>query len=195
MSSRDNRYLGFSLTQTVIAGFGLAVATLLAVGVVQHRAIHSVVDSDFWVTHTYTVLFELEAFQAELQAAEAASRNYMLTGDETYLRQYDTSVARLTTHLAAVRRLTSDNPRQQHNLDQYQPVTQRKLQVMRELITTRREEGFEAAFKLLRQGEGLRLMNQLRSGVEIMTQEEDGLLKLANRQVERVPEMPTSSLL
>ncbi len=165
------------LVHLASAGFGIAILTLLVVGAVQYRAIQALVVTDAWVAHTYSVLFEIEGFIAGLQGAESASRNYVLTGEDFFLERYDESVADLHEHLRAVRKLTVDNPEQQGNLDRYEPLIQRKLALMQALIRTRRERGIGPAAAMIQQGEGMRLMDPIRSGVETMTAEEKRLLE------------------
>ncbi len=168
----------FSPTQIAVVGFGIALVTLLALGAVQYRAIQSLAETDAWVAHTDGVLLEIEAFFASLTGAESANYNYLMTGDEHSLHQYNVLIAVAGEHLRTLRRETSDNLRQQRNLDRYEPLVQRKLELMQDLIRIRQEQGFQPILAALRQGEGLGLMAQIYAGVDAMTGDEKNLLEI-----------------
>ncbi len=171
----------FSPTQIAVVGFGIALVTSLALGTIQYRAIGTLVETDTWVAHTEKVLFELEAFFANLTGAESANYNYLMTGDEHALHQYHVLVANAGELLHALRRLTSDNPRQQRNLDGFEPMLQHKLELMQDLVRIRQEQGFQPVLAALRQGEGKGLMAEIYAGVDAMSGEERSLLQM--RQV------------
>lgn len=177
MSNRTKFFQRFSPEQKIGTGFGLALATLMAVGAVQYRATQALIGTEREVARTHAVLAELEALFGDMEVAESSARAYVATGEERYVRQHDAGVLRLTGHLGAVRRLTADSPRQQRNLDRLTPVINRMLAVRQELIALRREPGFDAASQVLRQGEGLRLKNELGERIDAMQTEERGLLE------------------
>ncbi len=170
----------FSPTQIAVMGFGVALVTLLVLATVQYRAIQSLAETDAWVAHTDKVLFEIEAFFANLTGAESANYNYVMTGDEHALHQYHVLAANAGDLFRAIRHLTSDNPQQQRNLDRYEPLVQRKLELMQDLIRMHQEQGVQPVLAALRQGEGKGLMAEIYAGVEAMTGEERSLLE--NRQ-------------
>jgi PAS domain S-box-containing protein len=177
MSTSAKRFNVLPLEVRFLTGFGLALAILLAAGVVQYRTLQALVETDRWVAQTHAVVAEIEGAYSALQQSESGTRGYVATGEESYVRQHDAGISRLTAHLQAVRSLTADNPRQQRNLDKLVPVINRKIAVMHELIALRRERGFDAASQVLRQGEGLKVMNELRDGVDAMQTEERRLLE------------------
>src|SRR6201996_3167920 len=70
-----------------------------------------------WVAHTYQVIASLRVVLGDAQDAETGQRGYILTRQQSFLQPYDTARTRVGHDLARFRRLTSDNPSQQHRAE------------------------------------------------------------------------------
>ena len=170
------KYLSrWSLDKKITVGFGLALATLLGVGVLQYRTIQVLVRTDHWVAHSDLVVVDLEATFSQVSEAESSGRVYVATGNERFVGPLDDSISNARAHLQVVRRLTVDNPGQQGRLDKLAPLIERKLVFVQNLIVVRRDQGFDAATDLMLQGEGLRLMKEIRELTMEMEAEENSL--------------------
>ncbi len=165
------------LDKKIVAGIGLALALLVAIGVVQHRTIQSLVEADRWVTHTNAVLTELEGAYSAIQDVESRGRGYVAMGQERFAGQIEVSILDAQGHLRAFRKLTADDPRQQRDLGRLEPLAKRKIAFMLRLIALRRDQGLAAAQELLNGGEGLSVMEEIRSLVDAMRAEEDASLQ------------------
>ena len=161
---------------TLLAGFGFALATLIAVGVVQYRNIHLLVETDSWVERTQTVLMELEETVGAVRSMESDVRGYVATGNEDFVKKSGIWSTMAAGHIQALRKLTADNPRQRRSLDQFEPLIQQKIDFMRRLGLLRREHGQAAANSMIAQGEGIGLTEEILSLGERMKAEENGLL-------------------
>jgi len=166
----------FSPRVNILVGFGLAVGGLVLAGAFQYLTIQRLKRADFLVAHTHEVMAEAEGAYSDLQRVESGGRGYVASGDEAYVRQYDAGVSRSSLHLNALRRLTADNPRQQHHLNSLAPLIQRKIAFNQELIGLRRQGRIAPSGQLLAQGEGLKLMDEIRDGIDAMLAEERILL-------------------
>jgi PAS domain S-box-containing protein len=160
-----------------VAGFGLAFATLTAVGIVQHRNIQVLVKADGGIANTHTVLTEVEAAYSAVLAVESDVRVYVATGDETFVSRSNTWASIAGEHIRALRDLTADNPAEQRNVDRLEPLIGRKIDFMRRLAVVRRNRGQSAANFVIAQGEGIRLMSEIRTLTGEMKADENGLLK------------------
>lgn len=170
---RSNR----RLDHKVMAGFGLALATLVAVGVLQYRTVQMVIEADRQVAHAHAVLAQLEGAFSDVKDAESSGRGYVATGDERYVKPIELSIGNIQGHLGALRSLTLGYPHQQRNVDKLAPLVERRVAFTERLILVRRNQGFDAATHLMRQGEGLRLMSEIRALVEVIGAEENGSLQ------------------
>jgi signal transduction histidine kinase len=167
---------GLPLETKIGSGFGLALVALMAVGMVQHRSIEVLVETDSWVAHTDAVLAELEGTLSAVESMESEVRGYVATGDGAFLSQQQTWGSTPEEHLRRLRVLTADNPRQQGNLDRLNPLMERKLAFQHQLIALRSERGPVPAAELLAHREGTTLMSEICALIAAMEAEENGLL-------------------
>jgi PAS domain S-box-containing protein len=158
------------------AGIGLAVAILLAAGVVEYRTIQDLVETDRLVAHTVVVRAELEGTVSAVGSIESDARGYVATGDDSFVSQEQMWGSRVQEHLRQLRVLTADNPSQQRNLGQLEPLVERKLDFMHRLVTLRSQRGLDAATELIARGEGRALMSAIRAHIAAMETEESSLL-------------------
>ena len=178
MSNWTKFFRPFSLEQKMVTGFGLALATLMAVGAIQYRATQALIETDRWVAHTIVVRTELEQIYSAIQQAEAGTRGFVATGNETFLEQHQAGISRVPQHLQALPGLIVDDPFERDQVDKLSSLTNRKIAVMQNLISLRRNQGFAAASQELNKAEGLRLMNEIRELVDSMQSNESSLLRV-----------------
>jgi PAS domain S-box-containing protein len=168
----------FSLEQKMLTGFGLALATLMAVGAVQYRATQALIETDRWVAHTNVVRTELEQIYSAIQQAEAGTRGFVATGNETFLEQHQAGISRVPQHLQALPGLIVDDPFERDKVEKLSSLTNRNIAVMQNLVSVRREQGFAAASQELNKAEGLRLTSEIRELVDSMQSNESSLLRV-----------------
>ncbi len=120
--------------------FGSAIVTLLLVGAVSYRGIVVSSESDQWVRHTDDVLANLQDLRLAMASSESSCREFALTGKESYLESYRTSLLRLEQDQASIRNLTVDNPDQQRRLPFLATLVARQIGQMELAINLRRAE-------------------------------------------------------
>ena len=139
-------------------------------------------EENTWVRHTLDVQLSLGRLIADLEYAETNQRGYLLTRQERFQEPYQAALPQIREDLAAVRKLTVDNPRQQRAIEQIVPMVAAKFSHMEENIRLRREAGIDAATLERRIDEGKGLMDSIRAAVEGMRKEEDRLLGQRDRE-------------
>ena len=154
---------GLTIGRKVGCGLALALLLVAVVAVSSFRTITSLTRDADRVAHTHRVLEQLEAIVSGTTAAETASRGYVITGDETFLKQFDAAVVAVHEHLKSARHLSSDNPARQRRLDQLGDTIDRKIALGRERVEARRTQGLEVAARL-GGGEGRRVMDDSDGG-------------------------------
>jgi PAS domain S-box-containing protein len=112
----ERRFANLSLTTKGVLVVALPVCALLAAMAVfyqyerqTHRAAESVVQS-------FEVRAQIRDVLILMINAETGTRGYLLTGDPAFLQPYMTAVVDLPEHLAPLRDLVADNPRQKERL-------------------------------------------------------------------------------
>ena len=165
----------------VFGGFLVATAILLFVGWQSYRSTAQLAEAAQWREHTYEVLDSLDNAVAKLSDAETGQRGYLLTGDQAYLEPYRTGIKGVDQALAHLKRLTSDNPNQQKRIQTLEPLIESKLAELQRTIDLRRSNGFAAAIGVVLEGSGKQAMDEIRSVIAEMTNEETDLLAIRTR--------------
>src|SRR5271168_4497994 len=142
-------FRNWSVGRRLLAGFGLAGLTLLVIAFVSYRSITGLIENDSWVDHSHQVQTELAILLSTMKDAETGQRGYLLTGNDSYLEPYEAALRAIKGTFAEARRLTIDNPRQQHRLDAISPLIDGKLAELKETIDLRRNQGLDAALKIV----------------------------------------------
>src|ERR1700742_4144917 len=125
MKSSSNRYLVPTL---------LFVATIVVVinAAFAFHAVNKLLDSEYWVEHTWKVINQVERVMGSAKDAETGNRGYLITGDEAYLQPYNQALHDLPIEVAALRSLTSDNSSQQHRIGEMQAVLDQRLKLLKD---------------------------------------------------------------
>jgi CHASE3 domain sensor protein len=169
-------FANLTVGKRLVAGFGLAALTLLLIALVSYRNANLLIDTEHWVGHTHQVRAELSDLLSQLKDAETGQRGYIITGEESYLDPYKAGLAGIKTTLADLKNLTSDNPDQQRRFARAAPLIESKLAELAQTIALRRNQGFDAALKVVADNTGKTYMDQIRAILSEADQEEQALL-------------------
>jgi signal transduction histidine kinase len=114
----------------VTLGIALSLALFAAIGVTSFRSALSTEVDRKWVEHTHLVLEQINALLADEAGAEASCNAFVLTGDNSYLPEYEQGRSSVPQVLGALRQLTADNPAQQRNLNRLEPLVSESFREM-----------------------------------------------------------------
>jgi signal transduction histidine kinase/DNA-binding response OmpR family regulator len=129
-----------------------------------------------WVLHTVEVKDQLEQINSQVMALESSNRGFLITGDPSFLDLFHTAQARLPEQCRALAVLISDNPRQVANTAHLRELIDAKLAVADATLSLARQGDFPGAFQRVKSGQGKRIMDEIRTQINSMESEEDGLL-------------------
>jgi PAS domain S-box-containing protein len=133
-------------------------------------------DAEGWVVHTYRVINSAESVLSLTKDAETGERGYLLTGDESYLAPYNSAITALPIGLKDLKDLTSDNPHQQARWIEINRLAGERLSLLKRAIELRKAAEIDAALALVRSGQGVQSMDELRSTLDAVVGEERRLL-------------------
>jgi PAS domain S-box-containing protein len=159
----------------VITGFILLLALLVVNAIVMRRQLAVQTGRGDWVVHTRQVLFELEQVESLLKDAETGQRGYLYTGDQKYLAPYQAAVSQIKPHLVNLEQMTADNPGQQTRINMLRFRSQEKLDELAQTISLFQSGKPDDARALVLSDLGLSYMNDLRSIIAQMEEEERSL--------------------
>jgi len=166
------------LSHKVGVAFGLALLALVMTAVASYHWIAVSDEGNWWVDHTHQVLDTLNDLLFSMESVESGARGFVLTGNETYLATFDSSLAKARVDEALVRRLTADNPLQQNRLPGLESVLQAKVDLADTVIGLRRTQGFEAADEFILKVKGQQVMADFQQRIGEMKGEELRLVAL-----------------
>ncbi|HXA84565.1 MAG TPA: response regulator, partial [Candidatus Dormibacteraeota bacterium] len=152
--------------------FVLAVLILIVVGWLSYNSALQLAGTSTWVVHTQEALLRLEQIRADIRAAEAGQRGYLLTNGPEYLNSYSTSVENTKTNFFAVRRLTADNASQQRRLDALEPLLDHRLALLKDVLDRDQQGQKSRAVDIIRLGEGRQLTEAISSVIGEIEYEE-----------------------
>jgi len=170
----------------VFWGFLVAAAILVFVGWESYRYTIRVDEAADARKHSHEVLRALDETLARLVDAEAGQRGYLLTGDEAYLESYREVKKNVDQVTGQLKALTSGQTDQQKRIQALEPLIEQKLGLLQRTIDLRRKEGFEAANKLVLDGQGKEWMDQIRVVLAEMVDEEEKLRAIRTDEMKMV---------
>jgi signal transduction histidine kinase len=104
------------------------------------RALHTLIDAEFWQTHTLEVISQTESLIAQVRTSESAARGYILTGLPAFQQQYATTVNQIHGSTAHLQRLTPDNTAQQIRIGELNRRIQKSLATLEAGMAVRRSQ-------------------------------------------------------
>ncbi len=173
-----------SLGAKTAIGVSVLFAALIATGILTIGLRENQAESRQSVIHTYEVLNQLEQVMSAIKDAETGQRGFILTGEDEYLDPYNAAYEKLNEVVAKLSRLTIDSPTQQHRLGKLSIRTDERLQLLKESIDLRRNQGFEPAKEVVKSGRGRRAMEEIRRIIGEMQDEENNLLLERTKKLE-----------
>jgi PAS domain S-box-containing protein len=166
----------WSLDALTTGGFVVGIVALLAAAGIAYHFTNQLQESAAWVSHTQEVLKEIGGITAGVASIGSSQRNYINTGDARFLEQEAGIKDALHNRIAALRKLTADNPRQQPRLDQLGPLIVQRIDWGEQTIAARRKEGLSAAEQMIATGKGIELTDGIRRLIKVLEDEEYSLL-------------------
>lgn len=126
------------LLRNLQIGFGLSLLILIVTSVASYSSISNLLDGSKWVDHTDSVIIKLDNTLSALRDAESGPRGYLLTGDTSFLRSYNTVTDRIGILLDSIQEMTSDNPNQQRNLADLRPIIFKPIVLIGQVVDQKR---------------------------------------------------------
>lgn len=130
------------------------------------------------VSHTETVLVDLEDLLLTITDAESSLRGFLLTGDEAFRSRYVGAKNQVPGKIASLRRLTSNNQKQQANLDRLSSSVKDRIMRMERVLTLRLKRHLPDAEAIERMRQGGIVMAHIRQSCEDMKTQEMQLLAI-----------------
>ncbi|HXG18783.1 MAG TPA: CHASE3 domain-containing protein [Methylomirabilota bacterium] len=139
----------WSVERKITLGFGLALLTLLLISVTTYRTAITFMRTVRQGTQIQQLLIELDDAPLQLARAEAAQRNYMLTGEQRFLALYQNAVQATQKELADLHAFVIPSSAQGRRLEKFGALITEKLAGLQRVMTVQESQGAEAAMRAL----------------------------------------------
>jgi PAS domain S-box-containing protein len=163
-------------------GYALSIVAAAVVGCVGYFMTQELVLSSEWLEHTHTVIEHLDALPQAMLDLQVGTRGYILSGNQSELADVVAGRSSIESELAAIQRLTSDNPAQQERLKALSAAIARRLAIASDAIAARRANDSRRATEIIFAGDTPALTDTIRNIIARMAEEESGLLRLRRAQ-------------
>lgn len=160
----------------------ISLLVLLISSTASFLSIKNLLRSNFWVNHTQDVIYNLNEGSARIIEAQTNMRGYLLTGDEQFVQMYTDCESKSNDYFDKLDELTVDNPSQQKELKELKVFRSNFFKYLHNQIVKKQLVKNTVTFDL---NEGKKMMDELRSNVKRIENDEQNLLKKRNENSER----------
>lgn len=181
-SKEDKSARKSGLLFKVGAGFGLAALILAGIAYSAHRAASRLPQINREVTQLLEEHEVLEELLREVQAAEVHKRSYLLTGNASFLRSYQTSTDSLFDLLDRLQEFAALDPVQQEHLSRLELLLAPWLKLNHDLIELRKQGELSAVQEALQSQEEEKLRQRIVDVVASLEEEDHRRLQQSSDQ-------------
>lgn len=158
----------------------LALSILIGISLFYIRKLNALEIFNREVDHSYEVIIQTNQLEKKLLNAEAGQRGFLLTQDPEFLESYLAEIKDIPDIFLKLDYLTSDNYRQQKNLDTLQGVINEQLSFLKSNIGG----DFDDTLALSQFNKSNMHMNKIRDVIDNMKKSE--AYRLAERNIDKV---------
>lgn len=151
------------LPGATFAGFLVAIAAVIAIGLVTYRSRTTSAVAGTQMAAAMTRLDQLDDLLAAVQDAETGQRGFLLTGEERYLEPYTEAQAQLAPRLAAVRGSFAGDVVKAGEIEELATLIAEKLTELRQTIELHRRDRAQAAMQAVLSDRGKNVMDRIRA--------------------------------
>lgn len=165
----------------------LSLLVLAAALAVLAEGIRNQSDAFRWVVHTREVLENVQSTISRTSEAEAAQRGFLLTGSAGFVASYRQARDAVLPQVAELRALTSDNPRQQAHLRDFEEAVRLRFDLL-ERVLQEKQAGRPPTQAMLESGQGIKgrilaVAERMRSEEQRLLQERQGRVEEGRREL------------
>ncbi|MBS0246585.1 MAG: CHASE3 domain-containing protein [Proteobacteria bacterium] len=130
------------------------------------------------LTDTLSIEDKLSDIQLTVRRAESSQRGYLLTNDRTYLEDFRDAEPETRDTIAEIRELAKTSATRQTTIDRVDELVTGKFREMQRIIALNEQGQRREALLQVRQGEGRRIMTELRDVIDQAIEQESNLAEV-----------------
>lgn len=168
--------------RNILFGLLSILIILISITFLTHRNSKRVIASAFAVDRSQEIKYHIEQVLAEITDIETGARGYVITGDMEYLKPSTDATANILAHLSNLGLLVKDDSLMLDRVDELSDLVDSRMDHSKQIIYARTNEHTEKAIALVSDGEGKKVMDDIRALTATMLSDEDR--KLAGERAE-----------
>lgn len=157
--------------------FVAIIASILAAAIINYRQMDKVLIAHSWVTHTYKVIEENETVLAQLFDLESSTRGFLISGNQSFLENFEQKKTNLFISYNALEQLTKDNPIQHQYLLELKDLLEERLNVLAISTTLKKEGKLQSTYGTEMVAKGQKLTAEIQHKNKQIYDEETELLE------------------
>ncbi|MBN3957654.1 GAF domain-containing protein [Nostoc sp. NMS8] len=169
--------VGKAFFKKIAAGLALASAMVVMIGVVSYQNTRVSTNNRSVIKKTYKKINSLEKLLSQIREAETGQSSYLFTGEQIYLKPYQTALANVDQEIANLKDLTADQLNQQKQIATLEFLITAKLAELKQTIDLRQSQGLETALLVLQKNNQQNLLDDIRKAIDEMVDEQRGQLQ------------------
>lgn len=169
-------FRSWSVLKQCVAASIIAFLIMAVVFMITRANISHVLDTTRAALASQEELRDLSAIVGDLDAAEAGKHRYVITGEEEDLAPYRAGKDAAARSAERLRAAFGDDPAQKARLDELASQMTARMRESDAMFEARRQGGFEAVAKSVREDPGRKTMGRIRALLAEMRTHEQGLL-------------------
>lgn len=134
----------WSIERRILVGFALVFSGILLISIISYRNISVVVQNSRLDTRSHELVRILLSIEEALNDADTGHRRFLVTGDEAYLKAYQSFITQMPDYSRYIHSLTDQRPDIGERIDQLEHLIQQELHREDETIARRLKKGADA---------------------------------------------------
>jgi signal transduction histidine kinase len=189
-TSTHGRVLG--LPRGIAAGFGVALACVLAAGFFSFLAVSARTAATAALTHTLGTQLAVEEIESAMLISDVALDAYLATGEDRHLARHLRARGRIAPALLELRNQVKGEPEESGILERLEPDLELALDEHVRALALLESEGRDAARRLRAAGDGIAALRRAKDALEGLENHET--VELAVRRGVRVQTVLVSNV-
>lgn len=148
------------LDKRIAAVFLFGIVLLMCLEILSLQSLSKTAAAFQMTEHSRTVYFKIAEVNSRFQQAESSSRGFALSGNPSFLRNYETAAPGLPLLLQDLAALTAADAQQARQVSRLTTLVEQRMLLMRELVQ-RRRQGLEPALELVATGRPQKITDEI----------------------------------
>lgn len=174
------------ISKKLYIAFAAIIVILLLLSMVTYINLAQYSQADSWNIHTYKVISDFQNLSQSMINMETGQRGYSITGDDKFLEPYNSGKSDFDKYYNEIKELTSDNPKEQEQLQKIKSEKGNWLKAADESISLRKESLSNATsinnvIEFEKEAHGKTSMDSIRGLINASIDMEQNLLNQRNQ--------------